>query len=151
MSSLHHPPLIPTPDQTPSRRQSKRRMIITQIIFILLPQPRIPLSLLPQSILPFDKKIQRRTRRPTNPKHAQTNSIPRLIRRRLVPQKDIGRHNPPDIAEANLHRGRHAAFIMSRHEIRHPRQNDRLCDESAGHDEEKGKVLYACGKVVLGE
>jgi hypothetical protein len=134
-----------------SRRQPKRWMIVPQIICIPLLQSPIPLSPLPLPILPLNQHIQRRTTRATNPQHAQTNAIPRAIRGRLSPQKNITRDNATDISKANLHRTRHTALIMSRHEIAHPRQHHGLRNVSAGYDEEEREVLYASRQMVLGE
>jgi hypothetical protein len=126
-------------------------MIVPQIICIPLLQSPIPLSPLPLPILPLNQHIQRRTTRATNPQHAQTDAIPRAIRGRLPPQKNITRDNAPDISKANLHRTRHTALIMPRHEIAHPRQNYGLRNVSARHDEEEREVLYASRQMVLGE
>jgi hypothetical protein len=141
----------PLPNPHPSLRHPKRRMIISQIIRIHLLQPPISLAPLPRPVLSLNKHKQRCARRPTNPQHTQTHAISRAIHGRLAVQKNIRRHNAPDITETNLHPRRHAALVMARHDIRHPRQHNGLRDVSARHDEEECKVLHACGEVGLCE
>ena len=142
---------LPTHLPHRSRRQSKRRMIIPQIIRIHLTQPPIPLPPLPHPILPLHKHKQPRARRPTNPQHPQTNPIPRAIPWRLAPQKYITRDNAPQIPEPDLHRATHAALVMPTHQVAHPHQHNRLRDVPSGHDQEQGEVLYARGQACLGE
>ena len=126
-------------------------MIVSQIIRIRLLQSPIPFSSLPQSILPLRQEKQSRTRRSANPQHPETDSIPRFIRRRLAPQKNITRHDATYISEPYLGCRAHAALIVPRHEVAHPDQHDGLRDISAWHDEEQGEVLHASGEIVLRE
>lgn len=114
--------ILPSPpthtSQLPySRRQSKCRMIITQIIRISLLQPPIPISPLPLLILPLDQEKQSRARQSTDPQHAQTNTIARRILGLLAVQEDIRSNNASDISKTDLHSRRDAAFVVARHNV----------------------------------
>lgn len=124
-------------------RKSKARMVVSKVINIGPSKPIISLSSVSLSVLPQNASEENDTAHSADPQEAQTDTISRTVKWCFLDKKHVGGNDASNIAKTDCHGGGDGAFVVSRHAVLYPCQDDWLGDIATRDHEEERKVFDA--------